>query len=151
VGAITPLAGDWNVLHDRLRIAGQVSTVAANFAVLNHLCDLDVAVRRFAPYLSAQGAVVANVLSPFYGPDVLTRWWWGAALRSVGRGAITARGAVVTHRFFPGTIRRAGAPEFQLTELRSCHNDPEPGSLSPVRWPAVVSAQFWLAVWRRRC
>jgi ubiquinone/menaquinone biosynthesis C-methylase UbiE len=150
-GAVTPVAGGWDALARQLQTSGPVSTVAANFAVLNHFGDLDAALRRFAPYLAPQGAVVASVLSPFYWRDVITRWWWDAAIEAAGRGAITVTGAVTTHRFLPGTIRHAGRREFELTELLGFEDHAKATVLRPIGWWTVLRTQFWLAVWRKRC
>lgn len=148
-GTVTPLAGGWDVLADHLRTVPPVDAVAANFAVLNHFADPGDALRRIAPYLAPNGSVVASVLNPFYRQDIVRRWWWAAALRAPGRGAITLDGAVTTHRFLPGTLRRAAAPDFQLAELRAIENDEGTGVLRPIRPRTLLRAQFWLAAWQR--
>jgi hypothetical protein len=128
-----------------------VDTIAANFAVLNHFADPGALLRQFAPYLAAGGAVVANLLNPFHSGDVRRRWWWAAALRARGRGALTLAGAVTTHRFLPGTVRRAGAPQFQLAELLGFEAEGDACALRPVRRRALLRPQFWLALWRKQC
>jgi SAM-dependent methyltransferase len=147
---VTPLAGPWDVLARHLRTVDPVDTVAANFAVLNHFADLGAALRQFTPYLAAGGAVVASLLSPFHLRDVRRRWWWAAALRARGRGALTVHGAVTTHRFLPGTLRRAAAPEFALAELLGIESDGDASALGPMRPRTLLRAQFWLALWRKQ-
>jgi 2-polyprenyl-3-methyl-5-hydroxy-6-metoxy-1,4-benzoquinol methylase len=149
-GTVVPVAGAWDALARQLQRTGPVRTVAANFAVLNHFPALGETLRRFAPYLESGGSVLASFLNPAHRNDMIAPWWWAAALRAPASGAITVRGAVTTHRFFPTTIRRAAAREFELTELLALEDTREGGALRPIQWRNLIRTQFWLAVWRKR-
>lgn len=118
-GLITPAAGPLDAMERALTQSGPVSAIAANFSVLNHVRELKPLLQLLASHLVPGGALVANVLNPFYQRDMRQSWWWRSALRSLGTGAIRMDGKVTTHRHFVGAIRRAAEPGFAMEEVRA--------------------------------
>jgi SAM-dependent methyltransferase len=116
-GRIIPITGNGKTLESALRHLGPVSTIAANFGVLNHVRDLGPLLRLLASSLKPGGSLVASLLSPWYASDMRQRWWWRGLVRSMRTGAITMHGDVTTHRHFPRTVRRAARPHLTLIEL----------------------------------
>jgi len=150
-GTVTPVVGASDVLARQLESSGPVGTVAANFAVLNHVADLDGALRQLAPHVTPGGTVLASLLSPCHWRDMAGRWWWNAAIGTAWHGAITARGAVTTHRFLPGVLRRAAVPEFELAELLGLEHCADGRAMRPIRAWNAFRTPFWLAIWRKPC
>ncbi len=111
-GTVVPIAGDVGQLEAALARVGIISTVAANFAVLNHVRDLRPLLELFARHLAPHGALVASILNPFYRHDMTRAWWWKGALRSLTTGSIRFCGGVTTYRHFERTIRRVSAAQF---------------------------------------
>lgn len=128
-GLITPLAGPLDMLAPVLEQSGPVAAIAANFAVLNHVRDLGPLLQSLAPHLAPRGALVASLLNPFFGRDMLQAWWWRSAMRSLGQGAIRMEGSVTTYRHFAGAIRRAAEPGFAVEEVRAARRGALAGAL----------------------
>jgi SAM-dependent methyltransferase len=140
-GLITTLAGRIDVLVAALERVGAVSVIAANFAVLSHVRDLGPLLQMLAPHLVADGALMVSVLNPFYRHDMRRTWWWRGALRSLWTGAIKLVGDVTTYRHFTGTVRRAAAPAFVVTEI---------GAASGNGWKNTVASNFLFLVLRKQ-
>jgi SAM-dependent methyltransferase len=151
-GTIVAAAGEWEVLETLLAGSDRpIDTVAANFAVMNHFADLGATLGGLVPHLAPAANVAVSVINPFHWRDLRERWWWRAALRSLGKPAITYAGEVTTHRFFPGTLRRAGAPHLKLVARLGLSGRDGDGSPRPLRGLEWVRAPFWLVCWRREC
>jgi SAM-dependent methyltransferase len=116
-GRVVPVAGALRELEATLEGLPPVSAVAANFAVLNHFEDLAPLFRLLRRYLAPNGAVIASLLNPWYRGDWSHRWWWGALLRSLETGRITARAEVTTHRHFIRSVRRMAGPQLAVTDV----------------------------------
>lgn len=121
-GRITAFAGDLQALLGELERTGPVAAVAANFAVLNHVRDLQPLLSALAPHIVPDGHVVASVLNPFYWRDMRQGWWWRGVPRSLLTGAIKVAGEVTTYRHFMRTVRRMASPRFALVEWKGASN-----------------------------
>jgi ubiquinone/menaquinone biosynthesis C-methylase UbiE len=109
--------------------------VTANFAVLNLVSDLGSLFQALARVLKPDGAVIANVLNPFYWRDLRSPWWWRAFAGSLGTGTLAVHWAdTSTYRHHISSIVRAAAPAFRI-ETR--HR------------PSGRSSQFIFLVFRR--
>jgi len=128
-GRITTAAGPLEDMERALCAGGPVAAIAANFAVLNHVRDPGALLQRLAVHLQPGGALVANVLNPFYGRDMRRGWWWRSALRSLGQGSIRMEGRVTTYRHFMGSLRRAAAPAFVIESVCAADGRSPFGSL----------------------
>jgi SAM-dependent methyltransferase len=141
-GRVMPAAGRLEAMTRALEASGPVSAVAANFAVLNHVCDLRPLLHVLASHLVPRGALVASVLNPFHRADMRRAWWWRSLMRSGWAGALRMDGEVTTWRHFVGTIRRAAAPDFVVEDVRA------PGGQRPGF--EALDANFLFLVLRRR-
>jgi ubiquinone/menaquinone biosynthesis C-methylase UbiE len=91
--------------------------VTANFAVLNLVPDLTGLFDAFARVLKPSGAVIANVLNPFYWRDLRSLWWWRSFAASLGTGTLAVHWTETsTYRHQVGTFARAAAPAFGAPE-----------------------------------
>ena len=136
---IRPIAGDLELLVEELERAAPVATIAANFAVLNHVRDLRPLFGALAPYLVRDGVIVAIVLNPFYWRDMTHGWWWRGMPRSLWTGAIKVSGQVTTYRHYLRTVRRMASPHFELVEQKGA------SSVVNARSPARESLRETLA------
>jgi SAM-dependent methyltransferase len=102
-----------------LEACGRVAAIAANFAVLNHVRDLKPLLQQLGSHLAPGGALVANVLNPFYRHDMRRAWWWRSAWRSRGAGPIQQDGKVTCYKHFVGAMRKATEPHFIVEEVRA--------------------------------
>lgn len=116
-GRIAWAVGPFEVLESALQARGQVAAIAANFAVLNHVTQLEPLLQRLAAHLQPEGALLACVLNPLCLRDLRRPWWWASLLRTRGAGPIRQDGKVTSHRHFVGAIRKAAAPAFDLEEV----------------------------------
>jgi len=136
-GRVVPIAGGLDRLESELEKTGPLAAVAANFAVLNHMNDLRPVFGMFASHLAPRGAVVANVLNPFYWRDMRQMWWWRNVIRGVGTGSIRFAGDVTTYRHFVPTIASMATPAFTLEKPNST-------------WRNTFAMNFRLLVLRKR-
>ena len=154
-GRITPLVGSLHdlerALHDlegALHDRPPLDAVAANFAALNHVDDLQDVLARLASYLTPGGALVASLLNPLYRGEMRWRSWCRTQATSWWRGGVTLRGEVTTHRPYLRALRRMAKPALALAEVG--HVD-ERGhwSSSPLAWRALLRQQFHFVVLKR--
>lgn len=118
-GQVTLAVGSLGALVHALQAEGQVAAIAANFAVLNHVRELQPLLQQLGPHLAPGGAMVANVLNPFYRRDMRRGWWWVSVWRSGGAGPIQRDGKVTSYRHLVGAMRKAAEPGFLLEEVRA--------------------------------
>jgi SAM-dependent methyltransferase len=145
---ILPVAGNLDDLEQTLRTLPPVDAIAANFAVLNHVHDLEPLFHTLSTHLRSGASLVASLLNPVHRSDMRQRWWWRGALQSLRSGAIEYRGDVTTYRHYLRTIRRASRPHLELSEVGRTDAD---GRWSSERmgWREVVRQQFVFVVLRK--
>lgn len=149
-GRIVPVVGSLQDLEPVLRHHAPFDAIAANFAVLNHVDDLEPVFRTLAPHLRSGGVLVASLLNPRYETDVRWRGWWKLVPASLRSGAITYRGMVTTHRHYHymRTIRRMARPHLTWEELG--HIDGTGSwSAESTGWRETLKQQFRFVVLRR--
>src|SRR4051794_26027235 len=136
-GRVIPIAGGLDRLESELEKIGPLAAVATNFAVLNHISDLRPVFRVFNSHLAPRGAVVANVLNPFYWRDIRQMWWWRNLIGAFATGSIRFVGDVTTYRHFVPTIANMAAPAFTVAKANPT-------------WGSSFAMNFLLLVLRKR-
>lgn len=110
-GVVIPVEGGPGTLADALRREGPIEAVAANFAALNHVRDLDAAFALFSA-VRPGGHAVLSVQNPFYWRDLLLRAWWKGLVHGWKDRRIRFDGDTVTYKHFVRRILAAARPEF---------------------------------------
>jgi SAM-dependent methyltransferase len=147
-GQIVPVAGSLDDLDQVLRPLAPVDAIAANFAVLNHVRDLEPLFRVLSSHVRPGGSLVASLLNPVLLADMRQRWWWRGALQSLRSGAIAFRGDVTTYRHYVRAVRRAARPHLELAEVG--RSDAEGRwSSGHVGWREAMKQQFVFVVLRK--
>jgi SAM-dependent methyltransferase len=147
-GQIVPVAGGLDDLERVLRPLAPVDVIAANFAVLNHVRDLEPLFRVLSSHLQPGGSLVASLLNPTLLADMRQRWWWTGALQSLRSGTIAFHGDVTTYRHYVSTVRRAARPHLALMEVG--HADAEGRwSSGRVGWREAMKQPFVFVVLRK--
>ena len=116
-GTVTLQRGDYRQFLNSTP-AARAELVVSNFAPLSLVSDLAELFAKFAALTSANGAVLASVLSPYYLGDLRYGWWWGNAARLAreGRYAVPGAQAPVWRRRVTEFARQC-TPAFRLTEV----------------------------------
>jgi SAM-dependent methyltransferase len=148
-GRIGPVVGSLDDLERELRHRPPRDAIAANFAVLNHVHDLQPVLARLASHLRPGGVLVASLLNPLYKGEMRWRGWCKVQVMSQWSGAVTLRGDVTTYRPYLRTLRRMAEPHFTLVEVGHIDERGE-WSKRPVRWRDAVQEQFRFVVLQKR-
>jgi SAM-dependent methyltransferase len=147
-GRIAPVVGTLGELEQELQHRPPLDAIAANFAVLNHVQNLQLLLARLASHLRPGGVVVASLLNPLYKGPMRWRGWCRLQVMSQWSGAITLRGDVTTYRPYMRTLRRMAKPHFALVEVGHIDERGE-WSKRPARWRDTVQEQFRFVVLQR--
>jgi SAM-dependent methyltransferase len=147
-GSVTPIVGDLGRLDHALQPITGVDAVAANFAALNHVADLEPVFAVLASHLRPGGVLVANLLNPLQRTDVRHRWWFKRMWINLWRGTVVVGGAVVTYRHQVRTLRRMARRWFTIEEIG--HAD-EAGrwSIARLSWRELRRREFRFFVLRK--
>jgi SAM-dependent methyltransferase len=116
-GRIVPVVGELSALEESLQHHSDLDGVAANFAVLYHIRDLEPLFDRLGPRIRPGAPLVASLLSPFYQANLRRPGWWRVIAQSLVTGRISLRGMVTTYRHYAWKIRRMGRRWFDLAEV----------------------------------
>lgn len=148
-GSVIPIVGDLEALEDALRRHAPIDAVAANFAALNHVPDLEPVFGVLAPHLRAGGVLVASLLNPLQRTDVRRRWWFKRMWINLWRDTVVVRGEVVTYRHQVRALRRMARRWFTIEEI--AHVD-DTGRWSTARssWRDLRRREFRFFVLRKR-
>jgi cyclopropane fatty-acyl-phospholipid synthase-like methyltransferase len=112
----------------------RADAITANFAVLNLIEDHEPLFAAFDRWLSRDGFILVNMLSPYYLGDARYRWWWRHRVRFLREGRFSVGGKEGTsHRYGLATIERAARPYFVLEGVL-----PSSGAATPL--PALRRA-----------
>jgi SAM-dependent methyltransferase len=147
-GSVTPIVGDLGLLHRALQPIAGVDVIAANFAALNHVADLEPVFAVLASHLRPGGVLVVNLLNPLQRTDVRRRWWFKRMWINLWRDTVVVGGAVVTHRHQVRTVRRMARRWLTIEEIG--HGD-EAGRWSTARlsWRELRQREFRFFVLRK--
>ena len=148
-GRVVPVVGDLRTLDGALRSVAPIDAVAANFAALNHLADLEPVLSLLAPHLRPGGVIVASLLNPLQRTDARRRWWLKRMWINLWRDTVTVRGMVTTYRHQMRTLRRMARRWFTVAELAHADGDGR-WSTSRLGWRALRRLEFRFVVLRRR-
>lgn len=148
-GRVVPVVGDLRTLDEALRPLAPIDAIAANFAVLNHLADLEPVLALLAPQLRSRGVVVASLLNPLQRTDARRRWWFKRMWINLWRGTVTVGGMVTTYRHHVRTVRRMARRWFTLYEI--AHVDSaERWSTRRLGWRDLRRREFRFIVLQKR-
>ena len=148
-GRVVPVVGDLRTLAEALRPLAPIDAVAANFAVLNHLADLEPVLALLAPFLRSGGVIIASLLNPLQRTDPRRRWWLKRMWINLWRDTVTVAGMVTTHRHHVRTVRRMALRLYTLDEV--AHVDgAERWSTSRLGWRELRRREFRFVVLRKR-
>jgi len=147
-GRIAPFVGGLSDLEPELRQRGPLDAIAANFAVLNHVQDLQPLFGILATFLRPGGVLVASLLNPLYKGEMRWRGWCKRQVLAQRSGVVTFRGDVTTYRPYLSTLRRMAEPHLALVEVGHVDQDDHWSSES-IGWPEVVRQQFRFVVMQR--
>jgi SAM-dependent methyltransferase len=148
-GTVVPIVGDLHALVDALGRYAPIDAVAANFAALNHVADLEPVFAALAPHLRPGGVLVASLLNPLQRTDVRRRWWFKRMWINLWRDTVVVRGDVVTYRHQVRTLRRMARRWFTIEEIAHV-DDTGRWSTAPPSWRELRRREFRFFVLRKR-
>lgn len=96
----------------------RAAAVISNFAPLNLIDDLPALFARFHDLTTANGKVIASVLSPYFIEEMKGRWWWRHAGQIRRAGYVFMPGPQAPH--FRRNLRnfaQLSAPYFELARV----------------------------------
>ena len=116
-GQVVPLYGDYAEFPTLVQRHAGLQAVVANFAVLNHIDDLQTLFTVLAGQLPASGQVIVSVVNPFFWKDIRQRMWWKPCLRSFKTRRVIWAGDVITqYRHYISRVVGAASPHFVEVE-----------------------------------